>query len=257
MGLNRLKDKVVILTGVAGGIGTAFAHALADEGAKLMLSDIKPEGEKVAEAVRKKGAEVLYMNMDITKVADTQEMAKRTVDKFGRIDILINNAAIFGGLKVTVFPDIDIAEWNRVITTNVTGTFLMCKAVIPQMLKQKKGNIINISSTIWLFPKVPLIHYITSKAAMIGFTRCLAGDPVINTNGIRVNALMPGGTWDEATIGILGGIPGVEEKILADQNIHRREMPEDLVGPLIFLCSEESAIMSGNAVAADAGLAVW
>jgi len=257
MGLNRLKDKVVILTGVAGGIGTAFAHALADEGAKLMLSDIKPEGEKVAEAVRKKGAEVLYMNMDITKVADTQEMAKRTVDKFGRIDILINNAAIFGGLKVTVFPDIDIAEWNRVITTNVTGTFLMCKAVIPQMLKQKKGNIINISSTIWLFPKVPLIHYITSKAAIIGFTRCLAGDPVINTNGIRVNALMPGGTWDEATIGILGGIPGVEEDILRQQNIHRREMPEDLVGPLIFLCSDESAIMSGNAVAADAGLAVW
>jgi 3-oxoacyl-[acyl-carrier protein] reductase len=164
---------------------------------------------------------------------------------------------VFGGLKLTPFMDVDVKLWKKVIDTNITGTFLCCRAVIPQMLKQKKGNIINISSTIWIYPKIPLIHYITTKAAVIGFTRCLAGDPTINNNGIRVNALMPGGTWDEATLGILGGIPGVEEKILAEQNIHRREMPEDLVGPLIFLCSEESAIMSGNAVAADAGLAVW
>jgi len=91
----------------------------------------------------------------------------------------------------------------------------------------------------------------------MGFTRCLAGDPTLNTNNIRCNSLMPGGTWDEATLGILGDIPGLEEKLIADQNIHRREMPEDLVGPLLFLCSDDSAIMSGNSVAADAGLCPW
>ncbi|MCX5886509.1 MAG: SDR family NAD(P)-dependent oxidoreductase [Proteobacteria bacterium] len=257
MALNRLKGKVAIVTGGAKGLGYTFSHALAAEGAKVVVCGAHTPCEPVAEEIKKKGGDAIGFKVDVTKEEDTQMMAKKVVEKFGRIDILVNNAAIFGGLKLTPFLDVDTALWRKVIDTNITGMFLCCKAVIPQMIKQKKGNIVNISSTIWLYPKIPLIHYITTKAAEIGFTRCLAGDPTTNQNGIRVNALMPGGTWDEATIGILGGIPGVEEQLLREQNIHRREMPEDLVGPLIFLCSDESAIMSGNALAADAGLAVW
>jgi 3-oxoacyl-[acyl-carrier protein] reductase len=257
MALNRLKGKVAIVTGGAKGLGYTFSHALAAEGAKVVVCGAHTPCEPVAEEIKKKGGDAIGFKVDVTKEEDTQMMAKKVVEKFGRIDILVNNAAIFGGLKLTPFLDVDTALWRKVIDTNITGMFLCCKAVIPQMIKQKKGNIVNISSTIWLYPKIPLIHYITTKAAEIGFTRCLAGDPTTNQNGIRVNALMPGGTWDEATIGILGGIPGVEEQLLREQNIHRREMPEDLVGPLIFLCSDESAIMSGNALAADAGLVVW
>ena len=253
---DKLKGKVVVLTGVAGGIGTAFAKALVNEGAKLCISDIKPFDE-VTKDLEKAGGEVLPLKVDITSEEDTKMMAAKTIEKFGRIDILINNAAIFGGLTLTPVLDIPIDLFRKVIDTNIVGTFLCCKAVLPQMVKQKSGNIINIGSTIWILAKLPLLHYVTGKAAMMGFTRCLAGDPTLNTNNIRCNSLMPGGTWDEATLGILGNIPGVEEKLLADQNIHRREMPEDLVGPLLFLCSDDSAIMSGNSVAADAGLCPW
>ena len=252
----KLKDKVVIVTGVAGGIGRAFANALVKEGAKLTISDIKPFDDLTKE-LEGAGGEVLSLKVDITKEADTKMMAAKTIEKYGRIDILINNAAIFGGLTLAPVLSVSVDLFRKVIDTNIAGTFLCCQAVLPQMVKQKSGNIINVGSTIWLLAKLPLIHYVTSKAAIMGFTRCLAGDPTLNTNNIRCNSLMPGGTWDEATLGILGDIPGVEEKLLADQNIHRREMPEDLIGPMLFLCSDDSAIMSGNSVAADAGLCPW
>ena len=252
----RLKGKVVILTGVAGGIGRAFAKALVKEGAKLCSSDFKPFDDLTKE-LEKAGGEVLSLKVDITSEKDTQMMAEKTIAKFGRIDILINNAAIFGGLTLAPILNVPAEQFRKVIDTNITGPFLCSKAVLPQMVKQKSGNIINVGSTIWILAKIPMIHYVTSKAAIMGLTRCLAGDPTLNQNNIRCNSLMPGGTWDEATVGILGNIPGIEEKLLADQNIHRREMPEDLVGPMLFLCSDESAIMSGNSVAADAGLCPW
>jgi len=252
----KLKGKVVILTGVAGGIGRAFAKALVKEGAKLCISDIKPFDDLTKE-LEKAGGEVLSLKVDITSEKDTQMMAEKTIAKFGRIDILINNAAIFGGLTLAPILNVPAEQFRKVIDTNITGPFLCSKAVLPQMVKQKSGNIINVGSTIWILAKIPMIHYVTSKAAIMGLTRCLAGDPTLNQNNIRCNSLMPGGTWDEATVGILGNIPGIEEKLLADQNIHRREMPEDLVGPMLFLCSDESAIMSGNSVAADAGLCPW
>ena len=252
----RLKDKVIILTGVAGGIGRAFAKALVGEGAKLCISDIKPFDDLTKE-LEKLGGEVLSLKVNITSEEDTKMMAKKTVEKFGRIDILINNAAVFGGLKLAPVLDIDTSLFRKVIDTNIAGTFLCCKAVLPQMVKQKSGNIVNIGSTIWVLAKLPLLHYATSKAAIMGFTRCLAADPTLAMNNIRCNSLMPGGTWDEATLGILENIPGAEEKLLADQNIHRRIMPEDLVGTLLFLCSDDSAIASGNSVAADAGLTSW
>jgi 3-oxoacyl-[acyl-carrier protein] reductase len=254
---DRVKGKVVVLTGAATGIGRCFANALANEGAKLAITYHKTPCDKTIKDLQDKKADFISLKVDITKEEDTKNLAAKTVEKFGKIDILINNAAVFGDLKLVPFLNLDPEVWRRVIDTNINGNFYMCRAIIPEMMKQKKGVVLNIGSTIWLFPKLPLIPYITGKAAMIGFTRCLSADPACVENNIRVNCLMPGGTWDEATIGILGNVPGAEEQVIAGQNIKRRLMPEDLVGPMLFLISDEGGCMSGNAVAADMGLTCW
>lgn len=254
---DRLKDKVVVITGAATGIGRCFANALANEGAKLAITYRRTSCDKTVKDLKDKGTEFIDVKVDISKEEDTKNLAAKTMEKFGKIDVLINNAAVFGDLSLTPFLNLDPEMWKRVINTNINGNFFMCRAIIPEMVKQKKGVILNIGSTIWLFPKLPLIPYITGKAAMIGFTRCLAADPTCVENNIRVNCLMPGGTWDEATIGLLGNVPGAEEQVINGQNIKRREMPEDLVGPMLFMISDESGCMSGNAVAADMGLTCW
>ncbi|MCK4819702.1 SDR family oxidoreductase [bacterium] len=254
---DRLKDKVVVLSGAATGIGRCFANALADEGAKLAITYRKTSCDKTIKDLKDKGTEFIDVKVDIAKEDDTKNLAAKTMEKFGKIDVLINNAAIFGDLSLTPFLNLDPEMWKRVINTNINGNFFMCRAILPEMAKQKKGVILNIGSTIWLFPKLPLIPYITGKAAMIGFTRCLAADPTCVENNIRVNCLMPGGTWDEATIGLLGNVPGAEQQVIDGQNIKRREMPEDLVEPMIFMITDSSRCMSGNAVAADMGLTCW
>jgi 3-oxoacyl-[acyl-carrier protein] reductase len=254
---DRLKDKVVVITGAATGIGRCFTNALADEGAKLAITYHNKPCDKTIEDLKQKNAEYIDLRVDISKEEDTKMLAAKTMEKFGKIDILINNAAIFGDLKLLPFLAIEVETWRRVVDVNINGNFLMCRAIIPEMAKQKKGAILNVGSTIWLYPKLPLIAYITGKAAMIGFTRCLAADPTCLESNIRVNCLMPGGTWDEATIGLLGDVPGAEEAVINGQNIKRRLMPEDLVGPMLFMVTDQSGCMSGNAVAADMGLTVW
>jgi len=254
---DRLKDKVVVITGAATGIGQCFTSALADEGAKLAITYHNKPCDKTIEDLKKKGTEYIDLRVDISKEEDTKMLAAETMKKFGKIDVLINNAAVFGDLKLLPFMNIEVETWKRVVDININGNFLMCRAMIPEMAKQKKGVVLNIGSTIWLYPKLPLLTYITGKAAMIGFTRCLAADSVCAENNIRVNCLMPGGTWDEATIGLLGNVPGAEEQVIGGQNIKRRLMPEDLVKPMLFMITDESACMSGNAVAADMGLTCW
>jgi len=254
---NRLKDKVVVLTGAATGIGKCFANALAAEGAKLSINYYdKPCDNTIAE-LKKKGADFIDIKGDISNEADTKNIAAKTMEKYGKIDVLINCAAIFGDQQLLPFMHIPVDFWRKVMDVNITGNFLMCRAIMPEMAKQKKGVVLNIGSTIWLYPKLPLLAYITGKAALVGFTRCIAADPLCIESNIRVNCLMPGGTWDEATIGLLGNVPGAEEAVVGGQIIKRREMPEDLVGPMLFLITDESGCMSGNAVAADMGLTVW
>lgn len=254
---NKLKDKVVVLTGAATGIGQCFASALADEGAKLAITYHNKPCDKTIESLKKKGAEFIDLRVDVSKEEDTKMLAAKTMQKFGKIDVLINNAAIFGDLQLMPFMAMPVETWKKVIDVNINGNFLMCKAILPEMAKQKKGVVLNIGSTIWLYPKLPLIAYITGKAAMIGFTRCLAADSICIENNIRVNCLMPGGTWDEATIGILGNVPGAEEAVINGQNIKRRLMPADLVAPMLFLVTDDSGCISGNAIPADMGLTVW
>src|SRR5919109_282833 len=195
----RLKDRVAIVTGAARGIGQTYCLALAREGAHVVAADILSCSETVAQ-VQQAGGEVLGVTVDVADAQSTQAMAVQTLQRFGRIDILVNNAAVYGGLKLTPFEQIPEAEWDRVMAVNVKGIWLCCKAVLPTMKQQGKGKIINISSdTIWM--GVPLfLHYVASKGAVLAFTRALARE--LSGTGINVNTITPGFTLTEGTQGI-------------------------------------------------------
>src|SRR5918911_2857617 len=168
----QLKDRVAIVTGAARGIGQTYCLALAREGASVVAADILSCAATVAQ-VQEAGGEALGLTVDVADAQSTQAMAAQTVQRFGRIDILVNNAAIYGGLKLTPFEQIPEAEWDRVMAVNVKGLWLCCKAVMPAMKRQGNGKIINISSdTIWL--GVPwFLHYVASKGAVFALTRPL------------------------------------------------------------------------------------
>jgi 3-oxoacyl-[acyl-carrier protein] reductase len=173
----RLKDKVIIVTGGAQGIGRAYSLGMADEGAKLVLADINFEkAEATAKEIRAKGREALPLKTDVSSEESTREMAKKTVEHFGRIDVLVNNAAILEKIRITRRPfyELDLKEWDRVLAVNLTGTLLCCRAVFPQMKAQKKGKIINITTSGFFFGNPNYIHYVASKGGVIGLTRAMA-----------------------------------------------------------------------------------
>src|SRR4030042_4642632 len=181
----RLQDKVAIVTGSARGIGKAYALRVFEEGAKVVIADIL-DTKGVKQTIEEKGGEVLGLHTDVAEEESTQEMARRTIERFGRIDILINNAAIFANIVKKPFYKITAKEWDEVIRVNLKGIFLCCKAVYPQMKKQGKGKIINVASGTFFKGSPDFVHYVTSKGGVIGFTRALARE--VGGDGICVNA---------------------------------------------------------------------
>jgi NAD(P)-dependent dehydrogenase (short-subunit alcohol dehydrogenase family) len=248
----RLKDRVAIVTGAARGIGQAYSLALAREGAKVVAADVLSCAETVAK-VQDAGGEALGMTVDVAEAQSTEAMAAQTVQRFGRIDILVNNAAVYGGLKLTPFEQIPEAEWDRVMAVNVKGIWLCCKAVLPTMKRQGQGKIINISSdTIWM--GVPLfLHYVTSKGAVFAFTRALARE--LSGTGINVNAITPGYTRTEAAQGLADPetVACIREWVLDQQIIKRNEEPADLTGTVVFLASEDSDFITGQTINVNGG----
>jgi NAD(P)-dependent dehydrogenase (short-subunit alcohol dehydrogenase family) len=246
----RLDGRVAIVTGAAQGIGRAYAVRLAQEGAKVVVADIL-EGSGVQQEIASKGAEALALLIDVSDEQSTKEMAENTVKRFGRIDILINNAAIFATIKTKPFFQISAQEWDDVIRVNLKGTFLCCKAVYPQMKKQGKGKIINVSSGVF-FKGLPLfLHYVASKGGIIALTRALARE--VGDDGICVNAIAPGYTLSDA----------MKEKSIHDEEFinavvgsrcfKRHELPEDLTGTMVFLASDESDFITGQTIVVDGG----
>ncbi|MBW2029892.1 MAG: 3-oxoacyl-ACP reductase FabG [Deltaproteobacteria bacterium] len=246
----RLKDRVAIVTGGAQGIGRAYSLRLAEEGAKVVIADILDAGP-VQQEIKEKGGEALALRVDVSDEESTADMVRKTIEKFGRIDILVNNAAIFATIETKPFYEISVREWDDVIRVNVKGIFLCCKAVYPQMKKQGKGKIINVASGVF-FKGLPLfLHYVTSKGGVIGMTRAMARE--VGDDGICVNAIAPGYTVTE---------------VMADESIHdeafvnavvgsrcfkRHERPEDLTGTVIFLASDDSDFITGQTIVVDGG----
>ncbi len=248
----RLKDKVAIITGGAEGIGRAYAIGFAKEGAKVVISDINYAAAKVlAEDLTKQGNGALATKTDVSVLADTQEMVKKTLEQFGRIDILVNNAAVFQRVLAVRSKcwEMDPADFEKVIKVNVTGVFLCCRAVLPHMIQQKSGKIINIASSLAFQGSANLTHYAASKGAVVTFTRSLARE--VGEYGITVNSLCPGFTLsaDPATITNERRQYEVSGRILK-----RPEYPEDLVGTAVYLASSDSDFMTGQAVVVDGGV---
>lgn len=246
----RLKDKVTIITGAGQGIGAAFARRLAEEGCKVIIAEInEKKARAVAEEINLKGYDVSVCPTDVSNEESTEKMAGYVSDKYGRIDVLINNASVFSTLTLKNIEEISVGEWDNLMSVNLRGVFLCSKAVIPYMKEQKQGKIINISSATVFMGKPYYIHYVTSKAGVIGFTRALARE--LGNWDITVNCLTPGYTKTEVPRKTTN--PEQEKAIINHQCIKRSGVPDDLVGIMVFLVSDESAFMSGQTINVDGG----
>src|ERR1035437_478003 len=248
----RLKDKVAIITGGAEGIGKAYALGFAKEGAKIVVADINlPASKTLVEVLKSQGNDALAVKTDASSVADTENMVEKTLNKFGKVDILINNAAVFQRVAAVRKPvwELDPADFEKVIKVNITGVFLCCRAVLPHMIKQKSGKIINIASSLAFQGAANLSHYATSKGGVVTFTRSVARE--VGQFNINVNSLCPGFTLsaDPESITEEGRQYEVPARILK-----KPEYPEDLVGTAVFLASADSDFMTGQAVVVDGGV---
>ncbi len=249
--MGRLDERVIIVTGGGQGIGRAFAMRFAEEGARVVIADINgPAAEKTAAEIGEAGGEALVSVTDVSDADATEAMAQAAIEKWGRIDGLVNNAAFFQRPQVTRGPIEEISpdEWDRVMAVNVRGPFLCCRAVLPHMKARGYGKIVNISSGTF-FSGRSTTQYVASKGAIIGMTRTLARET--GDFGITVNSIAPGSTAsdperDESSY--QGRVP--------DRAIKRIERPEDLAGAGVFLMSSDSDFMTGQTMVVDGGAAL-
>lgn len=247
----RLDGKVVIVTGAARGIGREYAIALAKEGASVVVVDILENGiAETAKEIEHIGAKALPLRIDVSKEEDTKKMAEETVKRFGQIDALVNNAALYGGLKRRPFYEIDVEEWDKVQAINVRGVFLCIKSVFPYMKQAGYGKIVNISSATVFAGAPGLGHYVASKGAVIGITRGFCRE--LGQFNITINAIAPGYTLTEANKE-MNPDPAYTIEMAKSRALKKDEHPSDLVGTVIFLCSSESDFMTGQTLVVDGG----
>lgn len=248
----RLVGRVAIVTGGGHGIGKACLWRLAKEGAKVVIAELDAgAASKAATNLLGEGYEALAVPADVADEASMQLMAKQTIETYGRIDILVNNAAMVITVPISRLPfdEIDPDEWDRVMRVNLKGMWLASRAVSLQMRKQKYGKIINIGSGTAFIGRAERIHYVTSKAGVIGFTRSLAR--ALGKDGITVNCVAPGGTLSEENPN--ESVIKRRESVVASRAIPRIEKPEDIVGAVAFFASPDSDFVTGQTLLVNGG----
>jgi NAD(P)-dependent dehydrogenase (short-subunit alcohol dehydrogenase family) len=244
--MGSLDGKVAVVTGAAQGIGRAIAEGLADAGARIVIADLK--GAEDAAAAFTDGVGI---TADVADEAAVKRLADETVEHCGRIDILVNNAGLYASLQMRAFEEIPLDEWRQVMDVNVASMFLTCRAIVPVMRANGGGKIVNISSGT-PFRGVPfLLHYVTSKGAIVAFTRALAKE--VGKDNVLVNCVAPGFTMSAG----VQAHPEVVEKLrdvsVSARTIQRDQAPEDVVGAVVYLCGPGSDFVTGQTIVIDGG----
>jgi NAD(P)-dependent dehydrogenase (short-subunit alcohol dehydrogenase family) len=246
-----MSGKTAIVTGAARGLGRAYAEALAKEGAAVVAGDLRDCAETVA-AIEAAGGKALGVALDVTDAASAQAMADTALERFGRIDALVNNAALYADMKGGRFETLDPAEWQKMMDVNITGIWHCCKAVIEPMRRQGGGSIINISSLAAIYGFPFGVHYAMSKGAVIGMTRAMARE--VGRDWIRVNAVAPSAVMTEGTKEFFGKRLDKAASVIAQgQALQRNLEAEDLVGTIVYLASDASKFVTGQTIMVDGG----
>jgi NAD(P)-dependent dehydrogenase (short-subunit alcohol dehydrogenase family) len=235
--MGALDGKVAIVTGGAQGIGAAIASGLEAEGAQVVVADLNPPDGGI--------------RADVASETDVAAMVTETLARHERIDVLVNNAGLYASLEMRAFTEIPLEEWNRVMEVNVASMFLTCRAVVPVMREQGGGKIVNISSGT-PFRGVPfLLHYVTSKGAIVALTRALAKE--LGKDSIHVNCVAPGFTMSDGVKSHPEVIEKLRDVSVASRTLQRDQVPEDVVGAVVFLCTDAAAFITGQTMVIDGG----
>jgi 3-oxoacyl-[acyl-carrier protein] reductase len=248
----RLNGKTVIVTGAGQGIGRQYALRLAQDGARVVIAEINADNAKsVADQIAASGGRAIAVPTDVSDREQCEDMARTAVDEFGRIDALVNNAAVFFGAKMQPLDEITEDVWDRMMAVNIKGVWLASTAVLPQMRKQGGGRIINIASSVAMVGPPLLLHYTASKGAVQAMTRSMASE--LGEENIKVTAVAPGMCDTEALASILPD-PILADMFLEQQKLKRKMAPSDVAPLISFLCSDESDFVIGQTWVVDGGL---
>jgi NAD(P)-dependent dehydrogenase (short-subunit alcohol dehydrogenase family) len=244
--MGQLDGKVAVVTGAAQGIGKAIAGGLAREGARIVVADLQRAQEAAASY-----PDGIGLTVDVSREGDVARMVSETVERCGSLDILVNNAGLYASLEMRPFTEIPLDEWRRVMDVNVASMFLACRAAVPAMRERGGGKIVNISSGT-PFRGVPfLLHYVTSKGAIVALTRSLAKE--LGKDSIHVNCVAPGFTMSDGVEAYPEVIEKLRDVSVAARTIQRDQVPEDVVGAVVFLCTPGADFITGQTMVIDGG----